>query len=277
MTIDFERGAALVVGGSVGMGRGIVQALAEANARIMIADVDEQGGAETVELARAAGAEAAFVRCDVADADDLRGAVAATQRAFGGLRHAVNNAGVEAARINAADIEEREWERSIGVNLTGVWRCMKHEIPAILAGGPGGTIVNTASISGLVATAGGAAYNAAKHGVIGLTKTAALEFAGAGLRINAVCPGFMRTPMSARVSGDRLDAVAAERTPLGRVAEIDEMGRVVAWLCSAASSYITGVALPVDGGLLAGGTVVRRDGAGGVLFPRDGSPPADGS
>ena len=265
-----ESKSVLVIGGSVGMGRGVVRALARHGARIVVADIDDEGGAESVAHARDFGAEASFVHCDVADKQQIAAAVAATVERHGQLDAAVNNAAIEGPKINTVEHPESEWARVLDIDLTAVWHAMRHEIAAMLdKPTPGGYVVNVSSTAGLTGLPGRAAYNAAKHGVIGLTKTAAIEFGRAGIRVNAVAPGYMRTPMSVRIMGDRLDEIGRQASLLGRVAEIDEMGEPVAFLCSDGAAWITGAALPVDGGFLSHGWFQRPDDSGPVLYPAE--------
>ena len=198
---------ALVTGASSGIGRASALAFAGRGAKVLAADIASAGGEETVRLIKAAGGEAAFVKTDVSRAADAQALVAAAVKTYGRLDCAHNNAGLEGLPAPTADCTEENWNRVLAVNLTGVWLCMKYEIPQMLAQG-GGAIVNTASAAGLVGLKGFPAYAASKHAILGLTKTAALEYAKAGLRINAVCPGFIRTPMVDRQSGGRPEGAA---------------------------------------------------------------------
>jgi NAD(P)-dependent dehydrogenase (short-subunit alcohol dehydrogenase family) len=263
-----EGKAMLVVGGAAGMGRGISRVAARRGGRVVVADIDAAAARETVAEIKGAGGEAFFVRCDSSNPDDAAAAVAATVEVYGRLDCAVNNAAVEGPKVNLEDLTIPEWDRVLAVNLTGVWQCMREQIGVMRRSG-GGTIVNTSSVAGLNGFPGRPAYNAAKHGVVSLTKSAAIEFGRAGIRVNCVCPGFMRTPMSDRINGARLEAVASRGSLLGRVAEIDEMGEAVVWLASDASSYVQGAVLPVDGGLAARGYYAEDPDWGDVLFPRE--------
>jgi NAD(P)-dependent dehydrogenase (short-subunit alcohol dehydrogenase family) len=245
---------ALVTGAGSGIGRATALAFARAGARVVAADVDEAGGAATAAQLTDAGGDGVFVRADVAVARDVEGLVAAAVARYGRLDYAHNNAGIEGSVAPGTafhEYPEDAWDRVLGVNLKGVWLCMQAEITQMLAQG-GGAIVNTASIAGLVGGFG-AAYTAAKHGVVGLTKTAALAYAPQAIRVNAVCPGAIRTPMVARVLTARPEVearwLAAE--PVGRFGTPDEVAAAVVWLCSDAASFVTGVALPVDGGWVA--------------------------
>jgi NAD(P)-dependent dehydrogenase (short-subunit alcohol dehydrogenase family) len=240
---------ALVTGGASGIGRATALAFAREGMRVVMADVAEDGGAETVRLAAAAGGEASFARCDVTRAAEVAALVDRVVATYGRLDCAANIAGIEGALALTAEYPEAEWNRVLAVNLTGVWLCLKYEIPHMLAHG-GGSIVNMSSVQGVAAAAGMCAYTAAKHGVIGLTKAAALEYGGRGIRVNALCPGPIDTPMGRRVlaaSGESYEQVAAS-TALKRWAGPDEVAAAVLWLCSDAASFVTGHAMLVDGG-----------------------------
>jgi NAD(P)-dependent dehydrogenase (short-subunit alcohol dehydrogenase family) len=244
----------LVTGAGAGIGRATALAFAHAGARVVAADVDEVGGAATAVQITDAGGDGVFVPADVAVAGDVAGLVAAAVARYGRVDYAHNNAGIEgrvAPGTAFHEYPEDDWDRVIGVNLKGVWLCMQAEITQMLAQG-GGAIVNTASIAGLV---GGfsAAYTAAKHGVVGLTKDAALAYAQQAIRVNAVCPGFIRTPMVERVLAARPDVEARwlAGEPVGRFGTPEEVAAAVVWLCTDAAAFVTGVALPVDGGWVA--------------------------
>ena len=249
--------AALVTGGGSGLGRATALAFARAGARVVVADVDTAGGAETVRRVEAAGGEALFVQTDVAQAPEVEALVHKTVAAYGRLDCAFNNAGVSTPQAGGGGLihehPEETWDRVISINLKGVWLCLKYEISQMRRQG-GGAIVNTASIYGLVGSGrGGAAYAASKHGVVGLTKAAALENAQQGIRVNAVCPGFIETPMVEQIFAQRPEQeeqVIADH-PLGRLGQPNEVAETVVWLCSPAASFVTGHALPVDGGYVA--------------------------
>ena len=243
---------AVVTGGSSGIGRATAQIFAREGAKVVVADVGVEGGAETVRLINDSGGEATFVQTDVAQPADVEAMVKKTVETYGRLDCAFNNAGIEGVVQPTVGYDEADWDRVISINLTGVWLCMKYELQQMLTQG-GGAIVNTASIAGLVGLPGFSAYVAAKHGVNGLTKTAALEYAKSGIRVNAVCPGAIRTPMFERGARDNPgieeQVVAAE--PIGRMAEPAEVGEAVVWLCSDAASFVTGQPMAVDGGWVA--------------------------
>jgi NAD(P)-dependent dehydrogenase (short-subunit alcohol dehydrogenase family) len=245
----FEDKVALVTGGSSGIGRATALAFARAGASVVVADVAEDGGEETVELIKETGGVADFVRTDVSKAADVAALIRAAVSTYGRLDYAFNNAGTDGELAPTADCTEENWDRLIATNLKGVWLCMKHEIPQMLQQGSG-VIVNMASVAGLVGFPGIPAYSASKHGIVGLTKAAALEYAKAGIRINAVCPGAIRTPMLTRfwanTPGIEAQLVALE--PVGRLGEPEEIAEAVVWLCSNGASFMTGVAMPVDGG-----------------------------
>jgi NAD(P)-dependent dehydrogenase (short-subunit alcohol dehydrogenase family) len=242
---------ALVTGAASGIGKASALAFAQAGARVVVSDVARDGAEETVRLVCSNGGEARFIEADVSRSGDVEGLVKATVETYGRLDCAHNNAGIAGPKGQTADVEEAQWARVISVNLTGVWLCMKHEIRQMLAQG-GGAIVNTASMAGLV---GGFStpYVAAKHGVVGLTKNAALEYASRGIRVNAVCPGVIRTPMVEAVFTARpgLEERFHAAEPIGRFGSPEEVAAAVVWLCSDAASFVTGVALPVDGGWVA--------------------------
>ncbi len=243
---------ALVTGGGSGIGRASALAFAREGARVVVADVAVEGGEETVGLIKKAGGEALFVRADVTQSAEVEAMVQRAVSAYGRLDCAFNNAGIEGTPAPTAECSEENWERVLAVNLKGVWLCMKHEIPRMLRQG-GGAIVNTASVAGLVGFQNMPAYVASKHGVAGLTKTAALEYARQGIRVNAVCPGVIRTPMIERFmgKGGQTEEELSALEPVGRLGAPQEVAEAVVWLCSDAASFVTGHTLVVDGGLVA--------------------------
>jgi NAD(P)-dependent dehydrogenase (short-subunit alcohol dehydrogenase family) len=250
MEKTFKNKTAIVTGGSFGIGRATAIAFAKAGANVIVADVIEDN--ETIDAITKAGGKAVFVKCDVAKENEVKAMVKAAIDNYGRLDYAFNNAGIEGLAGSTIDCTNENWERTIGVNLTGVWYCMKHQIPEMLKTG-NAAIVNCASIAGLVGFPGLPAYVASKHALVGLTKTTALEFAKAGLRVNAVCPGVIKTPMIDRFTGKKKEAeqqfVAGE--PIGRMGEPEEVAEVVLFLCSDKASFVTGHAMAVDGGWVA--------------------------
>ena len=246
VTYDFSGKVAIVTGAAMGIGRASALGFARAGAAVVIADVDEAGGRETVALAEADGGRAIFVPTDVSSEESVAAMVATTIAEFGRLDYAHNNAGVAGDQHDVADLPTAEWDRVQGVMLRGVYLCIKHEIPHMLA--EGGSVVNTASGAGLVAYPGQAPYVSSKHGVIGLTKTAALEYGRQGVRVNAVCPGTVLTPMVEKVIARGLEPALIALHPIGRIGTADEVANAVLWLCSDDASFVIGHSLSVDGG-----------------------------
>ena len=247
-----EGKVALVTGAGSGIGRATALVFAREGAKVVVSDIVVEGGQETVQQIEAAGGEAIFVKADVSQAADVETLITQTVETYGRLDCAFNNAGIEGSVKPTIDCTEEEFDRTIAVNLTGVWLCMKYEIQQMLSQG-GGTIVNTASAAGLVGFPGLPDYVASKHGVVGLTKTAALEYAKSGIRVNAVCPGVIQTPMVERGAqlSPGFDELAVSMEPVGRFGQPSEVGEAVVWLCSDAASFVTGIPMQVDGGLVA--------------------------
>jgi NAD(P)-dependent dehydrogenase (short-subunit alcohol dehydrogenase family) len=242
---------ALVTGGASGIGRATALVFAREGASVLVADVNIEGGENTAQLIKEIGANAIFIKCDVAKAADVEAMVKKAVDTYGRLDCAFNNAGVGVIK-STVDCTEEEWDQVISVNLKGVWLCMKYEIIQMLKQG-NGTIVNTSSIFGLIGTQNYAPYAASKHGIIGLTKAAALDCAQAGIRVNAVCPGGVITPMFAPILADPEVKDAVQKMhPLGRFGKPEEIAEAVLWLCSDAASFVTGAALPIDGGVVVG-------------------------
>lgn len=246
---SFTGKVAFVTGAANGIGRATALAFAREGASVVVADVSAQGNQETARLIEEGGGRVLAIKCDVTQVEDVKSATFKGVEAFGRLDFAFNNAGIEQPMMAAADLTVQEWDRMVAVNLRGVFLCMKYEIPFMLKQG-GGVIVNTSSGAGVKGFAGQAAYTAAKHGVIGLTRAAALDYAPSKLRVNAVCPGIIDTPMMQRFSGgtqEGRERVIAQE-PIGRMGKPEEIAAAVVWLCSDAAPFVVGHALVIDGG-----------------------------
>lgn len=242
---------ALVTGAGSGIGRATATLLAREGAAVVVSDIADDAGEETVRAIVAAGGTASFVRADVSKPEECEALVRAAIERYGALHLACNNAGIGGPRAATGEYPLDGWERVIGINLSGVFYCLRYELPAMLAAG-GGAIVNIASVLGQVALSGSPAYVAAKHGVVGLTRTAATEYAAAGIRVNAVGPGFIRTPLVSGLEADpeRMQQVVGLH-PIGRLGTAEEVAELVLWLLSGRASFVTGAYYPVDGGYLA--------------------------
>lgn len=251
MALRFKDKVVLVTGAAGGIGRAAAMAFAAEGARVVAADLNEADGRRTVELIREQGGEAVFAATDVSKAADCDAMVKRAVATFGRLDIAFNNAGIGSTGFALAEEEEVAWDRTIAINLKGVYLSMKSEIPAMLEAG-GGTIVNTASVAGLVGNPGLGSYCAAKHGVVGLTRAAALDYIAKGIRINAVCPGATRTPLlESWFQNPEVEQHVMKLHPIGRIADPAELARAVLYLASDDSSFMVGHAMPVDGGLTA--------------------------
>ncbi|MBR1189458.1 glucose 1-dehydrogenase [Bradyrhizobium sp. AUGA SZCCT0160] len=250
-----ERKVALVTGGASGIGRATSLAMAREGARVAVADRTEENAAGTVALINAAGGQAIAIGGDVTAEADVSAMVARTVAAYGRIDCAFNNAGVAGGSVGPGrqclhELSQISFDTMLAINLTGVWLCMKHEIVQMLAQGGGGAIVNTASIAGLIGLATSGHYVAAKHGVVGLTETAAIEYAQDGIRVNCVNPGYITTPMTREVVETRLDATLA-KVPMNRMGVPEEIAEAVVWMCSDKASFMTGASQVVDGGYFA--------------------------
>lgn len=248
----FAGKVAIVTGGSFGIGRATALAFARQGAKVVVADWAEDPQNNTIKLIEEIAGEAIFVHCDVSDNSAVKNMVATAVAKFGRIDFAFNNAGIEGLSAITHECTEDNWDKTISINLKGVWLCMKHEIPEMLKNN--GVIVNCASVAGLNGFTGLPAYVATKHGIVGLTKTAALEYAKKDIRVNAVCPGVIHTAMIDRLTGNdkEVEKQFSAMEPIGRMGTPDEVAAAVTWLCSDAASFVTGVALPVDGGYTTG-------------------------
>jgi NAD(P)-dependent dehydrogenase (short-subunit alcohol dehydrogenase family) len=254
MTGQFDGKVALITGSGSGIGRATCVAFAREGARLVMADIDIEKGEETLRMIKQDGGEGVFIRADVSKTADVEAIVNRAVETYGRLDYAQNNAGIDGDFATIVDSTEENWERVIGVNLKSVWAGMKYEIPQMIKTG-GGAIVNTASVAALVGFRTMGTYVASKHGVVGLTKTAALECSRKGIRVNAICPGAIRTPMIDEylrmVNDPEAEAHMNGLQPIGRMGKPEEVANLVVFLCSDASSFITGAAFAIDGGIVA--------------------------
>lgn len=243
----FENKVAFITGGAFGIGKATALAMSRLGAKVVVADwIDDD---TTVKEIKKNGGTASFFKCDVSKHDQVKAAVDYTVATYGRLDFGINNAGIEGDNGNTHLCTVENWERTIGINLTGVWLCMKYEIDQMLRNG-GGSIVNIASIAGLIGFVGLPGYVASKHAVVGLTKTAALEYAKQNIRVNAICPGVIHTAMVDRVTGKdkAAEKAFADMEPIGRFGQPEEVAQSIVWLCSDGASFVTGTSIPVDGG-----------------------------
>jgi NAD(P)-dependent dehydrogenase (short-subunit alcohol dehydrogenase family) len=253
---ECEGKVALVTGGTSGIGRVTSILFAQKGARVVVAGRREIEGKETIDLIRRAGGEGIFVRADVSRASEVKALVEKTVAAYGGLDYAFNNAGIEGHWVPIVEQTEDEWDQTIDINLKGTWLCLKYELQQMLKQGRGGVIVNNASISGFIGSYGSATYAASKHGVLGLTKAAALEVARNGIRVNAVCPAAVESPMADRLFGaPEVRKKVLGFYPIARFGKPIEVAEAVLWMCSGAAGFMTGQSLVLDGGFLAGPNV----------------------
>ena len=248
-THDFTGKVAFVTGATSGIGRATALAFAKAGAAVTVADVSEEGNLQTARLIEEAGGRVLAVRCDVSKSEDVKAALDRTIQTFGKLDFAFNNAGIEQPVAPVSEIEDEDFDRLVAINLRGMFLCLKHQVPLLLRNG-GGAIVNTSSGAGVKGIAGQAAYAATKHAVIGMTKSAALDYAKDGVRINAVCPGIIDTPMMQRFTGGTPEGLARviAQEPVGRMGKSEEIAAAVLYLCSDMAAFVIGHAMVVDGG-----------------------------
>jgi NAD(P)-dependent dehydrogenase (short-subunit alcohol dehydrogenase family) len=249
---EFQDKVGIVTGAASGIGRATALAFAKMGSKVCVADLDEGGGEKTVSFIQELGGDSFFLRTDVSRPADVKRMVEESVKRFGGLNYAFNNAGIEGQPAKVNEVTEDAWDRMMSINLKSVWLCMKEQIPEMLKQGEG-AIVNCSSVAGLIGIQSMSPYVATKHAVVGLTKTAAIEYAQTGIRINAVCPGVIQTPMIDRFTGGSSEALAGleASSAMGRVGRPEEIADAVLWLCSSKSSFVVGQALPVDGGWLA--------------------------
>ena len=243
---------ALVTGAATGIGRETACLFAEKGAKVVVVDVNQDEGNKTVKKIKDDDGEAIFIKCDISQKEEVKNMIAQTVSKYGKLDYAVNNAGIEGENATLADCSSANWEKTIDINLKGTFYCMKYEIKQML-GQKKGSIVNVSSVAGLVGFAGLPAYTASKHGMNGLTKTAALEYATKGIRVNAICPGVIKTEMVERVTGKdpEMEAKLAAMAPMERMGNSREVAASIVWLCSDSASFVTGTTMTVDGGFVA--------------------------
>jgi NAD(P)-dependent dehydrogenase (short-subunit alcohol dehydrogenase family) len=249
----FEGKVALVTGGSFGIGRATAVAFAKQGASVVVADYIADKDNVTIQLLNSLNTESLFIQCDVSNATQVSSMVEQLIARFGRLDYAFNNAGIEGVMGKTHECTEDNWDKTIDINLKGIWLCMKNEIPHMM-NQKKGVIINCSSVAGLGGYAGLPSYAASKHGVVGLTKSAALEYASQGIRVNAICPGVIHTDMIDRITGKdkSVEKQYAAMEPIGRMGKPEEVAEAVVWLCTDAASFITGIAMPVDGGYIAG-------------------------
>ncbi|HTQ62148.1 MAG TPA: SDR family oxidoreductase [Candidatus Solibacter sp.] len=253
MITELHGKVGLITGGTSGIGRDTAVLFAKSGAKVVVAGRREPEGKETIDMVRAAGGDGLFVKTDVSRAADVASLIQQTIAKYGRLDVAFNNAGIEGNWLPIVDQPEEDWDRTIDINLKGTWLCLKYEIQQMLRQGGSGAIVNMASVAGLMGAAAAATYVASKHGVIGLTKSAALETARSGIRVNVVCPAVIETPMGNRIFGEGpMHDFALGHHPIGRFGKPLEIAEAVVWMCSDRASFMTGQSLVLDGGFLAG-------------------------
>jgi len=248
MDKKFKGKVAVITGAGSGIGRASAMAFAKQGAMVMVSDINEEGGEQTVKLIKSFDGLAQFFKCDVSDSDQVKDLMNEVIKVFGRLDYAVNNAGISMRPGLTADIDEEEWDKVININLKSVWLCMKYEIPRMLEHG-GGAIINMSSLAGIRGRGNTAAYAASKHGIIGITKTAALEYAKNGIRINAVCPGLTESGMTSGLSQYKeLEEKLIQKIPMGHMGLSENIADAVIWLCHETASFMTGQVIVVDGG-----------------------------